>query len=395
MNIYKEIHIWDLPTDRVYIKFKDDFSGKFFNLVHQKFGDFNKAGKFLNIKRPDSSLADNWRRGKNCYPLNLMLKLANEIRLPLEALESNIKEIKYKTIINKKGGSSGKPLLNPNLPIIVNEDFAEILGHICGDGTISRTNPNKGICLKYVNSEPTLIAGFQELIQKVFGLIQPNVIVREGAGYRNKNYVLSYPSIISLFVLKIFDYKIDKDMKLPSFIFSMSLDSKARFLRAIFDDESCVDVGRKKILFGLKPLEPVLDIIKLLSEFGIQTGNIHKYSDKIYHKFELANQNSVLLFDKFIGFKHPTKNKKLKSIIASGWKFKRYSNNQPKVKIIEIMSIKGGLEVRQISKILDRCDGTIQRHLENLKKDGQVISYKTQRRVNNTNTFPNVWFIKR
>src|SRR3989338_1162640 len=156
MEIYKEIHIWDLPADKIYIKFNGEFSQKFFNLVHKKFGNFNLAGEFLQIKRPDSLLARNWRKGTNCCPLDLMIKLANEIEMPLEELEKGIEEIRYKTNIGKRGGSSGKPIKNPKLPVIVNEDFAEMLGHICGDGTISKSNPKKGIPLHYINSEPTL-----------------------------------------------------------------------------------------------------------------------------------------------------------------------------------------------------------------------------------------------
>src|SRR3989344_8224252 len=268
MSNFKEIHIWDLQTSYIYIKFNRDFREKFFKLAREKFGNFNLVGRFLNVKRPDTTIAKNRRYGTNCCPLGLMIKLSNEIRVPLEELEKNIVEIRYKTNLYKRGGSSGKPIINPKLPVVVNEDFAEILGHICGDGTISKSNPRKGIDLKYVNSEPALIDSFQDLVRNVFGDIEPNIIRRNGIGYTRENYVLQYPSIVSLFILNVFDYKTDIDMELPSFIFDMNPKAKAKFLRAMFDDESCVQVKRKKILFGLKPIKPVLDVIKLLSEFG-------------------------------------------------------------------------------------------------------------------------------
>ena len=395
MEHYKQIHIWNLPTGKIYIKFNKGFREKFFNLVHQKFGNFNLAGEFLQIKRPDSLLAGNWRRGTNCCPLHLMLKLATEIGVSFEDLEKNIEEIRYKTSLNKRGGSSGKPITNPKLPIVVNEDFAEILGHLCGDGTISRSNPKNGINFNYVNSEPTLIKSFQALMKKIFGNIEPNIIIRGGGHYSRENYVLEYPSIISTFILQVFDYKTDKEMEIPSFIFNMSQKAKARFLRALFDDEACVEQNRKKINLGLKPIKPVQDIIKLLSEFGIKTGGIHKYTNRMYNKFEIADQNSIILFSKLIGFKHPKKIKRLNNIIKTGWKFKRYYNNEAKDKVIKLLRIKGSLEVSQISKILKRHEGTIQEHLEDLRNEGKTVSYKIQRRVNNTNSFPNIWLIKR
>src|SRR3989344_2754125 len=129
MQIYQEIHIWDLPTEHIYIKFNEVFRENFFKLAHKKFGNFNLVGRFLNVKRPDKTIV----------------------------------EIRHKTNLCKRGGSSGKPIINPKLPVVVNEDFAEILGHICGDGTISKSNPKKGLSFNYINSEPTLIESFQDL----------------------------------------------------------------------------------------------------------------------------------------------------------------------------------------------------------------------------------------
>lgn len=392
MNSIKEIHIWNLPIDKIYVKFNKEFREKFFNLAHKRFGNFNLIGKFLNIKRADTTLAINWRKGTNCCPLNLMIKLANKIEIPLIELEKNIKEIRYKTKINKRGGSSGKPIINPKLPIRISEDFAEMLGHICGDGSISRSHPEKGSSFRYTNSEPILIENFQKLIKKVFGEIEPNIQIRKGGNYTRPNYYLQYPSIMSAFVLSVFDYKADKEMDVPSFIFNMSKESKARFLRAIFDDEGCVEEKNKKIQFGLKPINPLLNIKELLNEFNIKTGKIHK---RITNSFEIAEQNSILLFNKIIGFKHPKKIKRLNNIIKKGWRFKRYYNNEAKNKIIKLLRCNKGLKVDEIGKVLQRNKGTIQVHLSDLRKEGKIFSKRLQQRINNTNSLSNLWFINK
>ena len=116
MSNFKEIHIWDLQTSYIYIKFNRDFREKFFKLAREKFGNFNLVGKFLNVKRPDTTIAKNWRYGTNCCPLDLMIKLANQIGIPVQDLEKNIEEIRYKTKISKRGGSRGKTGKKPQNP---------------------------------------------------------------------------------------------------------------------------------------------------------------------------------------------------------------------------------------------------------------------------------------
>ena len=391
MENYKKIHIWDLPTNHIYVKFNKEFREKFFSLVYKKFGNFNLVGEFLNVKRPDTTISINWRKGTNCCPLNLMVKLANKIEIPLIDLEKNIEVIRYKTKLDKRGGNSGKPIINPKLPIVINEDFAEILGHICGDGSISRSHPGKGTGFRYTNSEPALVNNFIRLVKDVFGEIEPNIQVRDGYNYTRPNYYLQYPSVMSAFVLSVFDYKPDEDMDIPSFIFDMSKEAKARFLRAIFDDEGTVMKNDKKIQFGLKPIKPLLNVKKLLSELGIKTGGVYKGS---IYKFEIAEQNSILLFSEIIGFKHHKKIERLKFMINKGWKFRRYYNGEAKDKIMELLKYNPGLRIGEINKVLERSNATIQKHLGDLKKNGKVFNKRIQQRINNTNTFPNVWFIK-
>ena len=154
----RRIHVWDLPKNKIYVQFNEDFRKNLFNLAIKEFGSFVKLGKFLNVKRADTTIATNWRNGTNCCPLDLMIKLANKISVPLKELEKNIKEVRYKSNIHKRGGNSGKPIINPKLPIVIDDNFAEILGHICGDGTISRSNIKKGIYLKYINLKSAIIS---------------------------------------------------------------------------------------------------------------------------------------------------------------------------------------------------------------------------------------------
>lgn len=375
MAYYKKIHIWDLPTNKVYVRFNEKFREKFFSLARSKFGNFNVAGKFLNIKRADTTLAGDWRKGRCCCPLDLMIKLANEIRIPLSELEKNVEEIKYKTKINKRGGSGGGPIINPKLPIIVGENFAEILGHICGDGSIVTSSPEKGISFKYINSEPTLIEAFKQLVKKVFGEIEPNTQIREKGNYTRPNYCLQYPSILSAFVLSIFNYKPDEKMDIPDFIFKMPRKAKGKFLRAIFDDEASVRIN-KEVAIGLKPIKPLTHVRMLVEALGIKTSNLSSYRIKSgsMHRFSIGSMRSLKLFNKLVGFKHPTKAKKLNLTINHQRKFERYCNNEPKQRIMNLLLEKNTLKAIEMSRILKRSKSTIDWHLKNMQKEGIITT---------------------
>lgn len=372
-----EIHIWNLPIEKIYIKLKNPFREKFFEYLHKKFGSWIKAGKFLKVKRGDTLLAKNWKSGQCCCPLAIIFKISKILGISKDEIENNIKEIKYKTKLNKRGGSSGKPIMNPNLPININEDFVEILGHICGDGTITRNNPKKGIALKYINSEPTLIKSFQKKIKKIFGNISANIQVRSGKGYRRKNYVLQYPTIISCFVLSVFNYKAKEEMELPNFIFKMSKKSKCSFLRALFDDEGTVNIKEKRIVIGLKPQKPIEEIRNLLIHLKFHPTKIYKSGNIL--KISLQKNKDIILFNKIVGFKHPNKRKKLDIIINKGWKFDRYIKGIARNKIISFLKDKKEANTFEIIKFLERTPATVRGYLNDLKKDDLIFNRKTNK----------------
>jgi hypothetical protein len=394
MKYPQKIHVWDLPLDKVYIRFRQEFSNEFFGLAHKKFGSYRKIGEFLNIKRADTTIPCNWMRGITCYPLCLIVALLNKLDVPLSGVEDNIIKIRYKSHINKRGGNSGKPIINPILPVVINEDFAEILGHLCGDGTISMSSPHKGICFGYINSEPSLIEHFKKLVNRIFGEIEPNILVREGGNYTRPNYYLQYPSILSAFILSVFKFQPGDKKDIPEVIFDSSDLAKARFLRAMFDDEGYVSLSNKRIEIGLKPFRQIQKIKVLLKDLRIESSKIYKYKPEFYRIF-LANQNSILQFQKIIGFKHTAKDQKIQIIINKGWKFKRYKDGEAKLKIIEMLSEKEGVETAQISWSLGRTKMNVRKHLKNLLSENKIQKKKIKRKQDGVIRYFDSWYIKR
>jgi len=385
-----KIHIWDLPIEKIYVKLKEGFREKIFEGAHKRFGSWVKAGRFFKIKRGDTALAKNWKMGQYCCPLTIIFKISKTLNISKNEVEKNIKEIKYKTKLDKRGGNSGRPILDPKLPIIINEDFAEILGHICGDGTIIRKNPKKGIKLGYVNSEPKLIESFQEKIKNVFGDVKADVQIRDGARYKRKNFYLQYPSIVSLFILSVFDYKTGEEMDVPNFIFKMSKKCQCSFLRALFDDEGTVDIKEKRIVIGLKPQKPIEQIRNLLIYLKFCPTKIYKSGNIL--KISLQKKEDINLFNRIIGFKHPIKKRKLNIIIKAGWKFDRDINQEFRKKILLFLRERRSGKTKEIIKYLNKSPSSTRKYLSKLKNKNLILS----RRVRNerSNGWNYLWSLK-
>ena len=397
----REIHIWDLPTEKVYIQFKDKFRENFFNKAYNKFNNWRVLGEFLDVPRGDTTIARNWKNGMNCYPLDIIFKIGELINVKKEEIEKNIIQIRCKTKLDKRGGNSGKPINNPKLPIKIDENFIEILGHICGDGSIPTKYSKKGIKLLYVNSEPKLIVSFQTLVKEVFGNIKPTIYIRKGIEYGNKynrpNYSMQYPTILSLFILSVFDYKVKEDMNIPDFINKTSLKEKGSFLRALFDDEATLKMdkrGRKSITISLKPKKPLEDIHKLINNIGINTSKIYYY-DYTNSRFSISGKKNLLLFKKLIGFKHPEKNKKLDSIIKNGWKYEKYNEKLKKNILNYLINKKKRISTYELSKHLNKTPTTTLKYLHRLEKNNLISNERIINRdkEKNINIIHKEWFL--
>lgn len=316
----KEVHIWDLPSEKVYIKLNSKFREMFFIKAYEKFNNWRLLGEYLGIKRGDTVIPGNWKRGTCSCPLDIIFKIGNLIGVSKREIEKNISQIKAKTRLNRRGGCTGKPLYNPKFPLKINEDFAELLGHICGDGTIALGNPKKGIRTAYTNSELILIEYFDNLIKKVFGDVEPRIVKREGWNYKVPNYQIIYPTIVSYIFLSIFKYKsTNNGQELPRFIFNMNSKSKCRFIRALFDDEGYVNLKSKHLRIGMKPLNCIKGIQYILQEMGIKTTTIKKEirTNTYVHYVWISNKKGMNTFHNKINFKHPMKKERLNQIMGS------------------------------------------------------------------------------
>ncbi len=146
---YKEIHIWEFPNTRTFIKLDDNFRRRLFLELRGKF----TTQEILNIINEKSKLyreKTNFNSGHICAWREGKKKSKNKIssiNIPLWILiefskiiaENNyndfLKQIE-KNITSYRGLGKAKSIYNPRLPILLTPEMTSIVFHLCGDGHV-------------------------------------------------------------------------------------------------------------------------------------------------------------------------------------------------------------------------------------------------------------------
>ena len=99
--------------------------------------------------------------------------------------------------------------------------------------------------------------------------------------------------------------------------------SKILFLRALFDDEGCVNLGRedgsgRSIEFS-NDIKGVIETIKIiLEDLHIKTGKIsirNNRKNRLHYRLFITGKLNIVKFAKEVGFDHKDKKKKLNMLI--------------------------------------------------------------------------------
>ncbi|MEK6888026.1 MAG: hypothetical protein AABX14_03720 [Candidatus Aenigmatarchaeota archaeon] len=80
----RELHIWDLPHERVYIKLEKEFQNKLFLDAKEKFGSWTTLAKHMDCN--GRSLM-NWAYDKNFSSLPVIIKIASITGTTLDTIE--------------------------------------------------------------------------------------------------------------------------------------------------------------------------------------------------------------------------------------------------------------------------------------------------------------------
>ncbi|MFH1669378.1 MAG: hypothetical protein ABIA62_05610 [Candidatus Woesearchaeota archaeon] len=332
----------------------------------------------LNSIFPKHSVSSfkNYKRGA-FIPVCLFEELVRLKNIDIEEVNRGILKVKKRLC--------GLPI-KISLPICCSEQLAELVGHTFGDGHIS-----EGGRFVYVNTSGRLIEKVRRLVCYVFGdSIWCNYRKRSDGSFS-----LHYPSAIGELLAGLGCIKGNKFKQVfdvPDWIKSGSLNFKAAFVRALFDDEGSVSNSRIAInMAKQESLESGLrtffnSIISILNDLRIRPGNVVVCARRqnkngaraVGLLFVICGLVELKNFSENVGFVHPLKRERLQNLVTS---FIQPNYHDGEARTIILDEIRGLMSTKEICEVIDRCMKTTRYHLKLLEKEGKikkVVAHKSR-----------------
>ena len=208
----------------------------------------------------------------------------------------------------------------------ITPEFARLHAHICGDGCLFKVKTNRSkkellqhprnntvrnrFHLSYCNTNSILIELFIKDLKLAFN--------RVGVFVPSQNHVdVQAKWLYDLF--KFFGAGKSKEWFIPNKIMYSSLEIKAQWLKAFFDDEAYVSNVQKRIVLNVVNHNGLKQIQNLLFDLGIISRLNGPYRCREFYSYHLTiYKNSLERFSNTVGFDHPEKKRKLREIIKVG-----------------------------------------------------------------------------
>jgi hypothetical protein len=197
----------------LYLRISDDANALLWTRLLNRYGTVLKVAKRFGGEVRSFYY---WEKQARSYPLQMFIQLRADVELqnlPIEEL---------KTV------KASIPLLNPRIPIKVNGDLAEFMGHLLHDGCISCDEK-----VHYATSKKVLVERFKYLVKQCFGDVIPYEWV-DGRAIK-----LRYPAILAKLLRGLFGVpsgsKVANDVGIPKIIAeNMDQTSIQRYVAAAF-----------------------------------------------------------------------------------------------------------------------------------------------------------------
>ena len=370
--ILMEIKLGNLMRKCFRLLIEDEFKLNLFEKAITKMGTAQNLAKTLSCSR--DSVRDMKTGQTRFVKWPIVKKLIELAEISEEELEQHVLAI--------KGGKSGKET-KVKLPIKSSPELALLVAKGMGDGSIERKN----FRFSYWNKDDALIKEVVVCVEKAIGQTRATINKLEDGRMQAKfntfvGFVLHTAGVPT-------GNKTLQAFNIPDWIKNGSEETRAYFIRGLFDDEGCVHINAKhrtrniifaqgKVMHLRHSLVKFFTSIKqILLEFGIRTSNVTEqkfYKDKnerekIILRFSICGKENLENYRNKIGFTHPQKNMILKNAIES------YVNiHKSKESILKI--IQNATEPRsttEISKLAHINRKLAFLHLNELSKNGKVF----------------------
>jgi intein/homing endonuclease len=341
------------------------------NIILNRYGTINKFAKEINC---------------NSSTLGFILNAKRNARIHLSSLIIDKLNLEFKDVILKIVPScrlKGSFIEPKDLPIIVDDNIAKLVGHCFGDGHLGKefsyTNKNESLLrnlTKCVSDLPIYNLTSNESYHGAkiirFSTLVRDILIAAGAPVGNK--------ITNLYSIPFWIKNGDKKIK-------------AAFLQALFDDEGSADVSHRVVCFRLSKNVELLynlyefmkDVEDMLEEFGIKKiviGGNRLYKGKngktIRKELRIYGTNNLELFKKEIDFTNPFKQLKLKKIIDNTQHLK-LDKNERREQIIDLLKNKPFLNAIQISSYIKMHHHATLGLLNKMYKDDIILKVKNDK----------------
>lgn len=372
-----EWNILDCLNDEIYLTLNVSFI-KFIKqeLKQKKITIKSLSNEFnLNKSKICSCLLGN---SKFHYPS--LLLITDKLNISRLEVEKNIKGISLK--------HGRVKIFSPKFRIFFNSELSRLLGHICGDGSLSSRS-----IVTYSNKEDSLITNFINLVREIFGDVECNVYLSKDG---TKNVYL--PKLLGKFFMNCFPEL--KDSFVPLSYFTNNLEMIPPFLGAIFDDEGCVSVSSRTLKISMKNYPLIYNIKFLFEKIGIETAGIikeHKrldYTDKRFIIWNLCiyRRMNFVSFSSKIILVHPKKNKLLNKLINNY--VRNHADYELRDLVLNTLKV-DSMTSSELSNLLHVSLSCICKSMRRYERQRLVESYLIeQKRNNNRNYLVNKWKLK-
>jgi len=344
----KNINFLDVVSEHIYVKVPKNYRKEIFNSLIKEYKTKINIAKLVGVPR---GIVSQWYYGKYKIPLSILNKIYPNLKY---------QKLKFFSRNGLSEFSGIKKFIESD------ENFARLLGHIYGDGSIVK---NFRVC--YTNKNKNLIEDFVNSAKHTFG----NIHIYRYYNPKDDTININLSSMIGRFLCKI-DETIKKQLKIPSFIINSKKLIRS-FIGALFDDDGYVNIKDKSLSFGLANYSLLVNIKKLLNKIGINTSEIRKkVKNKKYimYEFCIYRRKNLLKFYKQIELKHEKKKNSLKKIIFS-YK-KRYIKHELEESFLDLLANNPEMKASQISNRLKTSLSCVCKTLRKLESKGFIKSFK-------------------
>ena len=383
MSNYKNVHIWEFPPTRTFVRLNEKFRKKLFIEILRE-GSSTEIAKRLNKKAAlyglnrkygDSNLYS-WEKGfvkdkgiikEINIPLWVLIEISKILSGSKRYSNRKMKQIE-ENVEEYRGQGKGLKIVLPKLPLALTPELISIVFHLCGDGHIGTGSSTS-------HYRQTNIEGLENFVQKIkncFGDFE--LRIKEGSK-------VIIPRVISDFCM--FYFKLNKccwyNARIPNKIKNMKKEFLVAGLNTFIIDEGHIEDSIEIYSSNEKLLTDIRDIISKLGYESSKIQRKYKYGKFNGYRLRISTNSIPLLYEdttKLIK-NFPTcglaqKSGKLISIVrvrARGWNRREHYKAKNRIKEI----LKKGKTTAQLSHKLNIKAATVREHLAQLEKSGNVM----------------------